>query len=52
MKGFAFFMGIGTAVGGYYSAVLSQKVSTHAIRLVVITVGFCTAAYIGINSAM
>ena len=48
----AFFMGIGTAIGGYYSAVLSQRVSTHAIRLIVITVGFCTAAYIGINSAL
>jgi uncharacterized membrane protein YfcA len=48
----AFFMGLGTALGGYYSALLSQRVSTHAIRLVVITVGFCTAAYIGINSAL
>ena len=42
----ALFMGMGTAIGGYYSAILSQKVSNHSIRIVVIVIGLSTALYL------
>ena len=40
----------GNAIGGYIGARGAQKVSSHAIRLVVILVGLCAAAYLGLRS--
>lgn len=40
-------MAAGGVVGGYYGAVLTQKISTHAIRIIVIVIGVSTAAYLG-----
>jgi uncharacterized protein len=39
-------MGFGNLVGGYAGAHSAQKVSSHAIRIVVIAVGVCSAAYL------
>lgn len=36
----------GNLVGGYVGARLAQKVSSHAIRVVVITIGIATTAYL------
>lgn len=43
-------MGAGSVVGGYYGALLSQKVSSHTLRIVVIVVGIGTAGYLAIRS--
>ena len=39
-------MAVGATLGGYYGAKLTQKVSTHAIRIVVIIIGLGTAAHL------
>jgi uncharacterized protein len=39
-------MGAGNLIGGYVGAHSAQKVSSHAIRIVVIVVGICTATYL------
>jgi uncharacterized membrane protein YfcA len=43
-------MAAGCAVGGYFGARLTQKVSTHALRIVVIIIGLSTAAYLILRS--
>lgn len=43
-------MAAGGMLGGYYGARLSQKVSTHTIRIVVIIIGLATAAYLGLRT--
>ncbi len=43
-------MGAGCVVGGYYGAVLSQKVSSHLLRVIVILIGIGTAAYLAFRS--
>lgn len=43
-------MGAGCAVGGYYGAMLTQKVSSHALRITVIIIGVSTAAYLAFRS--
>ncbi len=42
-------MGAGTAVGGYYSSVITQRFSTHAIRATVIIFGLTTAGYMALK---
>jgi uncharacterized protein len=44
------FMAGGAALGGYYGSIFSQKVSTHALRLVVIAVGLVTAVYLALRN--
>ncbi|HVW23098.1 MAG TPA: sulfite exporter TauE/SafE family protein [Candidatus Saccharimonadales bacterium] len=44
------FMAAGNAIGGYSGARVSQRVSSHAIRLVVIAVGVCAALYLGFKN--
>jgi hypothetical protein len=39
-------MGAGSLTGGYYGSILSQKVSSHTVRVFVIVIGFSTAAYL------
>lgn len=39
-------MGTGNLIGGYLGATGAQKFSSHAIRIVVIVVGLCTATYL------
>jgi hypothetical protein len=43
-------MGAGGVVGGYYGALLTQKVSSHTLRIAVIIIGVGTAAYLGLRS--
>ncbi len=43
-------MAAGGLVGGYYGAVLTQKVSSHTIRVVVIAIGLITATYLGFRT--
>jgi len=43
-------MGSGGLVGGYYGSKLSQKVSSHAIRIVVICIGLGTATYLALRT--
>ncbi len=42
-------MAAGSAVGGYGGARLSQRISNHAIRLLVIAIGIITAIYIVVS---
>jgi uncharacterized membrane protein YfcA len=44
------FMAAGNLVGGYAGARGAQKVSSHAIRVVVIVIGLCAAAYLGFRN--
>jgi uncharacterized membrane protein YfcA len=39
-------MAAGNAIGGYTGAHFSQRFSSHAIRIVVIIIGFCSATYL------
>jgi uncharacterized membrane protein YfcA len=43
-------MAAGGIVGGYYGARLTQKIPSHAIRIIVIIIGLVTAAYIGFHN--
>lgn len=43
-------MAAGTAVGGYTGARLSQRVPSHAIRIVVILIGFTAAGYLAFRA--
>jgi uncharacterized membrane protein YfcA len=43
-------MGAGCLVGGYYGALLTQKVSSHALRIIVIIIGMGTVIYLGLRS--
>ena len=43
------FMSAGCAIGGYFGAVLTQKISGNFIRIVIIMVGLSTAAYLGLR---
>jgi len=45
----ALIVAAGNLLGGYYGAVHAQKVSTHAIRIVVIIIGLTSAVYLGIH---
>jgi uncharacterized membrane protein YfcA len=40
----------GNLIGGYVGAVGAQKVSGHAIRIIVIVIGVSTAVYLGLRS--
>jgi uncharacterized membrane protein YfcA len=44
------FMGAGTLLGGYVGTAGTQKVSTHAIRMVIVVIGLISAAYLGLRS--
>jgi uncharacterized membrane protein YfcA len=43
-------MAAGAALGGYYGALYSQKISGHTLRIVVIAIGLCTATYLGLRT--
>lgn len=43
-------MGVGTAIGGYSGALISQKISSHWVRIVVIVIGLCAAIFLGLRS--
>lgn len=43
-------MAAGNAIGGYSGARLSQRFSSHAIRIVVIVIGFAAAAYLALRT--
>lgn len=43
-------MAVGTTVGGYMGSKYSQRFSSHTIRVLVIVIGLCTAAYLGFRS--
>lgn len=43
-------MGTGCLLGGYYGALLTQKVSSHALRIIVIIIGVGTAGYLAFRS--
>jgi uncharacterized membrane protein YfcA len=43
-------MAAGNALGGYFGAVGTQKVSTHAIRIGIVCIGLTTATYLGLRS--
>lgn len=40
----------GGFVGGYYGSVLTQKVSSHVLRMLVIVIGIGTASYLALRS--
>lgn len=43
-------MGAGSLLGGYYGAVITQRFSSHAIRLIVIAIGLTTATYLALRN--
>jgi uncharacterized protein len=43
-------MGGGNLIGGYYGSIGAQKVSSHALRIIVIIIGLCTATYLGLRT--
>lgn len=43
-------MAIGTTIGGYAGSHVSQRFSSHTIRILVIVIGLCTATYLGFRS--
>lgn len=43
-------MATGGLMGGYYGSKLTQKFSTHAIRIIVILIGMSTAAYLAFRT--
>ena len=43
-------MGAGNFAGGYLGVRLTERVSSHALRLVVVAIGLSTAAYLGLRS--
>lgn len=43
-------MAAGNAIGGYTGARLSQRVSSHAIRIAVIIIGFSAATYLALKA--
>ena len=43
-------MAVGNGLGGYAGARLSQRFSSHAIRLVVIVIGFAAATYLALRA--
>ncbi len=44
------FMAIGSTIGGYYGAVLTQKISSHSIRIIVTLIGLGGVAYLALQS--
>lgn len=47
---FGLIMGAGCLAGGYYGSLLTQKVSSHTLRIAVIIIGVCTAGYLAFRS--
>ena len=47
---YGFVMGAGTAIGGYYSTIITQRFSTHAVRVTVIILGISTASYLALHA--
>ncbi len=47
---FGLIMGLGGVIGGYSGSRVSMKFSTHAIRIVVIVIGFASAAYLAFRT--
>jgi len=43
-------MGAGGAIGAYCGARLAQRLSGHAVRIVIIIIGFSTAIYLGLRT--
>lgn len=43
-------MAVGTTIGGYSGAIYSQKISNHALRIIIIVIGLFTAAYLGLRT--
>lgn len=43
-------MALGNGIGGYAGSRLSLRFSTHAIRIIVIVIGFTAAAYLGFRN--
>ncbi len=43
-------MAVGNAIGGYGGARLSQRFSSHVIRIVVIVIGFTAAGYLAVKA--
>jgi len=43
-------MGAGSLVGGYYGSLLTQKIPSHVIRIIVIAIGLSTAIYLGLRT--
>jgi uncharacterized membrane protein YfcA len=43
-------MGAGCLLGGYFGSVLTQKIPSHIIRLIVIIIGLGTATYLALRS--
>lgn len=44
-------MAIGSAIGSYYGANISQKISSHSLRIIVVIIGICTATYLAFHSS-
>lgn len=47
---FGLVMAGGGIIGGYYGSLLTQKVSSHALRVIVIIIGVTTATYLAFRS--
>lgn len=43
-------MAAGCTIGGYYGSLLTQKVSSHALRIAVVIIGIGTAGYLALRS--
>ena len=44
-------MASGGAIGAYYGANISQKISSHNLRIIVVIIGICTATYLAFHSS-
>ncbi len=42
-------MGLGSTIGGYTGSRIAQRISSHSIRIAVITIGLVTATYLAIR---
>jgi len=43
-------MGFGAMIGGFFGSKFSQRISTHAVRIIVIVIGVVTATYLSLRS--
>ncbi len=44
-------MASGGAVGAYYGANISQKISSHSLRIIVVIIGICTATFLAFHGS-
>jgi uncharacterized membrane protein YfcA len=43
-------MAVGSTIGGYFGAILAQKIPSHVVRILVIIIGLTAAVYLGLRT--